>query len=294
MALLCAETPTVPALKPIAVEGETVFSLAAFLPFSLLGLAAAMYAHGALGAASCSVMPSTCRSANGVRVRPLGLGLAASRYPSAASDTFSASQPAVCVAQSGVASSSGREALEVYEIIAAGALPYVLDLCAAVRPKTRHMAHRTRRPSFAHKVRVPRAPGSERLPQYALSAMPKHLLARVRQLPHLPPPETVAARAASHAAAATMRAAVAANDTSRNVGAGAESTVATDAGLLRALRAPSLPARVLCLPPPPAADRPRHPSAVPWNAASSLIRELTAHAPTAGEARLPPPSPYSV
>ena len=140
---LFTDITTLEYFHPVAVEGETLLSTFAFLPLSLAGLAAAMLAHAALGGVSCSLWPSSCRSANGVPVRPIGLGLAANRY------LPPGSRAAAWVGVTGMRTAeSGWDTLEHYEVIAAGGLPYLLEL--------------------------------ERCPQYSLHAMPKHLLARYR------------------------------------------------------------------------------------------------------------------
>jgi hypothetical protein len=108
-------------LRPVAVEGETVFSCVLFLPLSLLGVVAAALARAAFGGVSCSFSAASCHSVNNVPLHPISLGISTSGL-----HHHSARKPWVAIA--GCTSSSGLHSESIYDVIAAGGLPFVIDL----------------------------------------------------------------------------------------------------------------------------------------------------------------------
>ena len=85
-------------------------------------ITAAAFAHTAVRGAACSLHASLCGSANGIPVHPIGLSVATFKTPPANA------QPWIGV--TGYSATSGWSSLRHLEIIAAGGLPYFVDLCA--------------------------------------------------------------------------------------------------------------------------------------------------------------------
>lgn len=145
MQSLSTLTTSVEYLRPVAVEGDTLASFFTFIPLSLVTIAVAAYARSAMAGAVCNFWPSSCRSANHVPAYPISLGIPANRlHPLTAKHTWV-----------GYASCSSQTTSRIYEVIAAGGLPYVANL--------------------------------DECPKFALHrAPPKTLLAKIRALPFLP------------------------------------------------------------------------------------------------------------
>ena len=107
-----------PKFRPVAVEQETLLSCITFIPVSILGLLAASLGHLLLSSTVCRVAPSMCRSANGVVVHPIALGMAPTLHGRAA--WLGA---AGCTRQK-----SGFDPKTINDVIRMGGLPFVIDL----------------------------------------------------------------------------------------------------------------------------------------------------------------------
>ncbi len=161
----------IPALHPVAQEGQSLLSCASFLPLSAAIIIGGAYVRALLNGAMCAFSVHYCYSANGVPARPIALGidsaeLRATEALPARSSGFSLWPPGSKVAR-GDGSSNARFGIawrdldggawdtpRVYEILAGGALPYIIDL--------------------------------DRCPTYALHALPKAQLLRAARLPGMP------------------------------------------------------------------------------------------------------------
>ena len=154
------QVTSIDALRPVAVEGDTLLSFAAFIPFSLLAIAAAAFARSTTLGATCRMWASSCRSVNGVPIHPISLGVGVNRLSVLNVEVLRLhGTKAKWVGVAGCRpSSSGWPAGRVYEVISSGGLPYVADL--------------------------------DDCPRYTLHAMNKPLLAKVRALPLLPWPSS--------------------------------------------------------------------------------------------------------
>ena len=78
-------------LRPIAIEGASVYSLIAFLPVSIAAIASTAFAHAALRGAACGLFAGACKSANGIPVEPIGLGIG--NFKASASDALNLTFP---------------------------------------------------------------------------------------------------------------------------------------------------------------------------------------------------------
>ena len=138
-------------LRPVAIEGERTIFCISYVPLSIAALAMAAFARSMLDGAACWLDVSYCRSANGVPIHPLGLGVPASRFeelmptPRLRTD-FVASGGASHHGRQGASGEASRldsyrssffvvtgrgaagwDTMPLYETIASGgALPYVL------------------------------------------------------------------------------------------------------------------------------------------------------------------------
>ncbi|KAL1520067.1 hypothetical protein AB1Y20_023542 [Prymnesium parvum] len=176
-------------LRPLAVEGERLVVCLASVPLSLAALLAAAYARALLDGLGCWRDVHHCRSANGIPVHPLGLGvpeayvlpprpLASRRTDfglSLDADAASAAARLEYYRDSWFVltgpAADGWDVIAHYEILASGSLPYFLAL--------------------------------DRCPAYTLLGLPKALLRAVAHLPHLPNRAAIArAVAREHDAAA--------------------------------------------------------------------------------------------
>lgn len=167
------ETSEHPLLRPIAIEGETILGCLGFLPISTILIVGAALARSMVDGVRCAYSEGSCFSANGVPVSPTGFGIAASQLPP---DELGASSITPWVGATGYSDATGWDSPRHYDILAAGGLPYVVDL--------------------------------DICPRYSLHALPKALLERVRSLPHLPPAARIRADAV-----ASMNVALASNGT---------------------------------------------------------------------------------
>ena len=123
---LFAETSRVELLRPIAIEGELVISCLSFLPLSVVVIVAAAFMRSLLNGAACGYAETYCVSANGIPVSPIGFGVAPSRLNRNPGAGTLASKPWVAV--TGYSLATGWDNPRLYEIIANGGLPYVVDL----------------------------------------------------------------------------------------------------------------------------------------------------------------------
>ena len=145
-AWLSAETSSIEFLRPVSIQGQTVLSCISFVPLSLGAIVLAAFARSLLNGVACAASDSFCISANGIPVSPTSLGALKVRERALHATPW--------IAVTGSSAHTGWDHPLYYDIITTGGLPYVLDL--------------------------------EICPQYSLHAMPKSLLAQVRESPLLP------------------------------------------------------------------------------------------------------------
>ena len=132
--ILLAETASIDMLRPIAVDGETVLTCVLFVPLSIAAIVATAFLRSLAGGFACAYSQNACLSASLVPVSPTSFGIPAHR--------IRASVPAVrpWAAASGFSFSTGWDSLRLYEIIAGGGLPYIINMCAPYVPEIRETA----------------------------------------------------------------------------------------------------------------------------------------------------------